>query len=64
MIMQTIPPLSVDLIEALKAAFPKRNASALFDLSPRELDFYCGQQSLIELLDTRLSQSKDDVLSA
>ena len=57
--MLKIPPLSADLIRDLREDNPVKAQGHLVLLSQRELDFYSGQQSLIETLERMLEESAE-----
>lgn len=60
--MESIPPLSEDLIEALDEQFPPVTSEDARLLEMRPLAYKAGQRSVVEFLRMRLQQSKEDDL--
>lgn len=57
--MDVIPILSEHLIADLRKTFPRLDQAGLHAMEPNKLAFYSGQQSIIELLETRLEQTNE-----
>ncbi len=54
-----IPPLSADLIEKLRETYPRRAQANLIHSTQSDLGIYCGQQSVIEMLERLLAESAE-----
>jgi len=58
--MESIPLLSEDLIEELEHLYPPINASDVMAFDDKRLANIAGQRSVVEFLQMRLTQQKED----
>jgi hypothetical protein len=58
--LDSIRPLSVDLIADLDKAFPMPTATELLSLDDRQLGYALGKRAVVEFLHMRQRQEKED----